>query len=159
MKVCCACEVRAGRASQPPAVPARSAPIPFDFSSNSLRIIRGFPLNFFNFSVVSLLFLLDSKGDSLRMLKFLLDSKGITPRFQRGYPSISFRFPFDFKGNALQLPLVGARTSYRGADPPSSACSSQAHHNFIRNMVRTSQAPPEAETPLQLILHTHNIYD
>ena len=46
-----------------------------------------------------------------------LDSPRVPLTFQRGYPSISLRFPLDFKGDSLQLPLVGARTSYRGADP------------------------------------------
>ena len=116
--------------------------IPLDFKRNPIQ----FPL--------------DLKGRSIYLPKESpLDFPGVPLTFQRGYPSISFRFPLDFKGDSLQLPLVGARTSYMGAGPPPSACTSQAHHNFIRNMVRTSQAPPEAETPLQLTLHTHNICD
>ena len=71
-----------------------------------------------------------------------LDFPGVPLTFQRRYPSISFRFQRGFPAIAL------SRGADREADPPPSACTSQAHHNFIRNMVRTSQAPPEAETPL-----------
>ena len=46
-----------------------------------------------------------------------LDFPGVPLTFQRGYPSISFRFPLDFKGGSLQLPL-GADLAQGGRPPP-----------------------------------------